>query len=290
VSEHEAAPIVYDYVDYRAFVRDAYTARKRDDRRFSLRWFARRAGLASWSFPKLVMEGKRNLGAANVEGFARALGLGGAEARFFGDLVTLAHAEAAAERQLALERISANRRFRQARKLEGAMLACLTHWYVPAVRELAARSDFVADPRWIARQLLPPIATAEAARALETLEEVGLLVRNEEGRLVRGEPTWTTGHELRASAVPAYHRQMLLRAAEAIDAVPPDEREMGAQTVCVRAASLPELKARLRQFRTEMLEHCESQTEPDRVYQLCLAFFPLTRAPTRRARSPGSRP
>jgi uncharacterized protein (TIGR02147 family) len=274
----DGLPSVYDYIDFRKFLRDHFEASKRTKPQYSFRYFSRRAGLSSSNFLKLVMDGKRNLGAQTLEGFVAALKLDAKEALFFRDLVTLAQAETVAERNRAFERVSANLRFRRARRLDGPLFRYLSRWYYPAIRELAARPDFREDPKWIGKQLYPTITTGQAKAALKTLEELGLLIR-EGGKLVRGEPSLTTGHEVRSVVIPAYHRMMIERAAWAVDAVPPDERDVSAQTVCIRGSSLADLKDRIHRFREEMLERCDSETEPERVYQLCIQLFPLSQAP-----------
>ena len=218
----EELPNVFAYVDYRAFLRAHFAASKKLKPQYSFRYFSRRAGLASSNFLKLVMDGKRNLGAATITRFAKALDLDTEEAAFFADLVALDQAETVAQRNRAFERVAATARFREARRLKGPLFKYLTRWYFPAVRELAGRSDFRDDPAWIADQLLPRITKRQARSALTTLRELGLLVEDEaSGRLVRGETSLATDHEVRSVVVPAYHRQMIERAADAIDKVPP---------------------------------------------------------------------
>jgi uncharacterized protein (TIGR02147 family) len=269
-------PSVYEYTDYRAFLRDHFAASKAAKAFYSHRYFARKAGFATSNFVKLVMDGKRNLGPQALEGVVKALQLGRDEAAFFGDLVALDQAESLADRNRAFDRVAANRRFRHARKLEGPLFEYLRHWYFPAVRELSARADFVEEPRWIAQQILPAITAKQAKAALETLERLGLLVRDAAGRLVRGEPSLTTGHEVRSVVVPAYHRQMIEQAGGSVDRVPPEERDVSALTVCIKQESLEELKGRIRRFREDLLELCDRESEPERVYQLCVQLFPLS--------------
>jgi uncharacterized protein (TIGR02147 family) len=144
------------------------------------------------------------------------------------------------------------------------------------VRELAGRADFVDDPRWIAKQLMPPITVRQARAALKTLLDLGLLVEDAAGRLVRGETSLTTGHEVRSIVIPAYHRQMIERAADSLEHVNPDERDVSALTVCIKGSSLADLKQRIRRFREEMLERCDSEEAPEQVYQLCIQLFPLS--------------
>jgi uncharacterized protein (TIGR02147 family) len=52
---------VFDYRDYRAYLRDVYQSRKSSEYGFSYRAFAKRAGLSAPNYLKLVAEGQRNL-------------------------------------------------------------------------------------------------------------------------------------------------------------------------------------------------------------------------------------
>ena len=187
-------------------------------------------------------------------------------------------AQTVAERNRAFERVAANRRFRAAKKLDGPLFEYLSHWFYPAIRELAARHDFHPDPAWVAAQIVPKITAKQAKAALVTLENLGLLVKDAGGRLVRGDASLTTGHEVRSVVVPAYHLQMIERAAKAVETFVPEERDVSALTVCIKESSLLDLKAKIRRFREEMLDRCDSEEAPERVYQLCIQLFPLSSA------------
>lgn len=270
-------PDVFQYVSYRRYLSDWYAARKRADRRFSHRLFARRAGAASPSLLAEVIAAKRNLSPAMVEGFVRALGLQGSAMAFFGDLVALDQGETEAERNAAWERIAAHRRFRSARPIEGAAFAYLSSWYVPATRELALRPDFRADPEWVARTLEPRIAPAQAREALETLRALGLLVERD-GRTVPADTSVATAHQVQGLAVHNYHRQMLERARAAIEAVPSIERHLVGVTVAVPEALVPALKRELDAFQERLLHLCDEHAAgAERVYQIELCLFPLSR-------------
>src|SRR3954468_7248338 len=92
---------VYDFLDYRAYLRAHYEAAKRTQRSFSFRSFAKLAGLRSPNFLKLVIEGERNLGADSVPRFSVALGLEASEAEFFSDLVAFNQATSLADKNRA---------------------------------------------------------------------------------------------------------------------------------------------------------------------------------------------
>jgi uncharacterized protein (TIGR02147 family) len=268
---------VYDFLDYRAYLRAYYEAAKKTRPSFTYRLFSKLAGLRSPNFLKLVIEGQRNLGADSVVRFGQALGLEGVDAEFFADLVAFNQATSLTDKNRAFERIAASRRFRAARRIDGDLFAYLSHWYNPAIRELAGRSDFNEDPRWIAAELCPRISPREAADAMKLLFSLGLLVRDpDSGRVLRGEPTLTTEHEVRSLGAAAFHRQMMERAAESLDSVPRELRDLAALTVCISSKTAAAVKERIHQFRETLTELCDSDTDGAVVYQLNVQWFPLS--------------
>jgi len=278
-----AAPSVnvFEFLDYRAFLRAHYSAEKARRPAFSHRFFSRLAGLKSPNFLKLVMDGERNLGPETVPKFVHAIGLTGEAASFFADLVTFNQADTVAEKNRAFERISASRRFRSAKRIDGDLFTYLSHWYYPAIRELAARPDFQENAKWIAAHLRPKIPASDAQAALNLLLSLGLLVRDEAtGKVVRGEPTLTTDHQtVRSLAVTNFHRQMLERASASIESIKPQHRDLAALTVCVSPDTAAIVKDRIHRFREEITQICDADTKGTVVYQLNVQWFPLSAVP-----------
>jgi uncharacterized protein (TIGR02147 family) len=281
---HGELPEVSTYVSYRRFLEDWYRARKAADRRFSHRLFARRAGVSSPSLLNEIISGKRNLTPSQLPGFLRALGLSGPDAACFRDLVALDQAATEAERNAAWERLAASRRFREARPIEGAAFAYLSSWHGPAIRELALCSGFRAEAEWIARTLRPRITVTQARDALATLLELGLLVERD-GSMVTAETSVATAHQVHGLAVHNYHRQMLERARDAVEGARSRERHLVGVTVAIPEDLVPELKAELDALQERLLNLCDARaTEAERVYQIELCLFPLSRAPARETR------
>lgn len=272
---------VFEFLDYRAFLRAYYTAEKARRPAFSHRFFSRLAGLRSPNFLKLVMDGERNLGAETVPKFVQAMGMTGEAATFFADLVTFNQADTVAEKNRAFERISASRRFRSAKRIEGDLFKYLSHWYYPAIRELAARPDFQENAKWIATHLRPKISPTDAQTALNLLLSLGLLVRDAStGKIVRGEPTLTTDHQtVRSLAVTNFHRQMLERASDSIETIKPQHRDLAALTVCVSPETASIVKERIHRFREEITQICDADAKGSVVYQLNVQWFPLSATP-----------
>lgn len=275
-----AAIDVFGYLDYRAFLRDVYNARKTASASFSYRAFSRRAGLKSPNYLKLVMDGERNLTPPMAARFAKALGLDDESGAYFADLVAFNQARTSSERAAHYARLSSSSRYRKTHRLDLAQAAYHATWYIPVVRELAARSDFRDDPAWIASLMWPAITRIEAQRALDVLVELGLLVREADGRVHQGErPLVSTGPELHAVHIANYHRTMMARAAASIDLVPSGERDISSLTLCVGEDGVRRLKERIQRFRRELLELTLLEDDPRQVVQVNFQLFPLTREP-----------
>ena len=240
--------------------------------------FARLSGQKSPSLLLHVIQGKRSLTPPTIAAFGRAMKLGPEEAAFFAGLVRLDQAATAEERNDAWRRVSASRRFRSARELEGRAFDAISHWYYVAVRELALRSDFVADPKWIARRTRPRITPSQAEAALDCLLALGLL-KQEGDRVVASEATVVTPHEMAGLAARNYHHGMLELALNSMERFAPEARHIGGVTVCISEGLVPKLKEEIAGFQERLLDLCDGDDAPkDRVYQVELTLFPLTDA------------
>ncbi len=270
-------PSPYAYLDHRAFLRDWFAAKKEANPRYSHRLFASKAGVSVSLFSHVV-QGERNLSAASTEGFVKAMGLRAGAARFFQLLVAFDAAEDADARNEVWGQIRTTRRFREARGIEGMAVEYLSSWVCPAIRELAAHPRFEADPAWIAARLRPTIPPAEAAKALDVLLRLGLLVE-EDGRLRPAEASVATPPELASLAVRNYHHGMIARGAESIERFPGSERHLLAVTVGVPRSLLPRLKEEATAMMQRLMDLCDAEEAPmEQVVQINLQVFPLSEA------------
>lgn len=272
-----AALDVYRYLDYRRLLADYYRTKKAEGRGFSYRAFARRAGVASPNHLKRVIDGDRNLSERSLTQYSRAMGLEAEHADYFAALVRFNQARTRDDRRRAYENLRSFRGYQTAQHIDSRFADYHRHWYIPAIREMALRSDFVADPSWIAPRMRPAITRAEALEALEVLYGLGMLVDDADGRPRQKDPVVTTGEQTRGLHIAGYHQEMLDAAKRAIDEVPAAERYVASLTFCVDEAGYETVKQRVARFRQELIAMLAEQTEGDRVLQLGVQLFPLTK-------------
>ena len=166
---------VFDYLDYRAYLRDYYVEQKQEAK-LSYRGFAALAGLKSPNYLKLVIDGQRGLTSEMAERFARAMALSGDALAYFKSLVQFNQARSTSERTEHYAKLTGFHRYRGAQLLEQAQAACHSTWYIPAIRELVASKKFRNDPKWIAAHLVPTITIDAVDRANRDISSVTLCV------------------------------------------------------------------------------------------------------------------
>ena len=176
-----ALPRIFDYEDYRAYLKDYYRARKAQDPAFSFGVFARRAGISSRAYVKLVMDGRRNLSADFIQRFSRGLKLTMDEAEYFQYLVLWCQERDEVSR-LGMHRLRENSGVHSLQMGERA--AFLRHWANWLVLGLSRVRGFRAEPVWISRRLEGRISPSEARDALKFLRAKGYL-RIRGHRLIR---------------------------------------------------------------------------------------------------------
>ncbi|MEN0068320.1 MAG: TIGR02147 family protein [Myxococcota bacterium] len=278
MTESVEPPNVFSYLDSRRFLGDYYAFKKATSSGFSYRAFSRRAGIKSPNYLKLVIDGERNLTPKMAHRFGTACGLAGDPLGYFLDLVAFTQAKSSDEKTARYQRLIRFREHREIHRIDIAYGEYHARWYIPAIRELAFRADFQADPAWIADRMLPSISVQEAKRALELLEELRLLQTGTDGKLHPTDTLVTTGPEVKGLHLRSYHRMMMDRAAAALDALPPRERDISSVTLCLGPEAMQRMKERIRAFRRELLQMSASEEEPQQVIQVNLQLFPLTQA------------
>jgi uncharacterized protein (TIGR02147 family) len=271
---------VFEYSDYRKFLRDWYEAAKKSGGTLSYRSFAQRAGLKSINFYKFVMDGIRNLTADSAAKFAAGLKLNKQETEFFKGLVFYTQATTHEEKNRRYQDLLRSRKYSQLKPIERDQYEYYATWYHPVVRELIASKDFDGTFAWIAGRLSPSITPAQAEKSVELLEKLGFIERTEHGRWKQASSIVSTGAELKSHVVHNYHKIVLDLAKRVIDEMPPERRDVSTMTLGVARGRITELKKLIQNFRQEILKAVASDTEPEEVVQLNIQMFPLTISPS----------
>lgn len=282
-------PDVFAYLDFRAYLRDAFQARQAREPKFSYRAFAKLAGYASPNLLQLIITGRRDLPSSHLPGTIRALDLNKQEADFFANLVGFTQAEGFEEKNFHYQRIHRSRKYAAVKPVEKGQFEYFDQWYHPVVRELLIHGEFDGSMAWIASRVSPPITSSQAAKSVELLESLGLIRRDAAtGRWRHAEASISTPAEVESLAVANYHRSILRLASDAIEAHGPDRRDLRAVTLGIPRSALPDLKKRMEEFWRDLITLGDARGKVEDVVQVSLQLFPMTRTPSREPGSAGT--
>lgn len=267
---------LFEYHDYRKFLRDYYEMKKAKDKKFSFRFFSRLAGFSSSGAVLKVMNGTTNLSPGGAAKISAALKFNREEFDFFVNLVGFNQATSPTEKQKFAEALLKSRTYRKIHPLTEMQYSYFSKWYYPVVRELVLREDFKEDPRWIAEQLQPALTEAEAAEALDKLIKLGVLKRDRKS-LVQDTEHVTSGDEVSFTGAVECHRQFLARASESIDSVPRELRDLSTMTIGVSQKGVEKIKQKVQEFRKEIMSLASETSPVETVYLMNIQLFPAVK-------------
>ncbi len=267
---------IFEYMDYRDYLRHLFEQRKTDHPFYSYRLFSQKAGFKSPNFLKLVVDGKRNLTKESVYRVAKAFGLNKGESDYLENLVFLNQSKTLDEKNLYLSRILRYRVKCDPKLMESSEYDYYSQWYNPVICELVTAIDFGEDYRRLGSAVIPAITAAEAEKSVALLLKLGFVARKENGNYARTAASFTTGPQVRSVAVANYHKAMMRLASESIERFAADDRDITSVTVAVSRDTCQMIREKLQRVRRELLELAEADRNPGRVVQLNLQLFPLS--------------
>src|SRR5262249_55909152 len=136
---------LFEYDNYREFLRDFYLHAKAENRNFSFRFFSRLAGFKSSGILKEVMDGKINIAPHSIDKYARAMKLNREETEFFRNLVLFNQAETSEKKRLYAEQMMKSRTYKRLHPLSDIQLNYLGQWYYIPIREMVGLQGFRED-------------------------------------------------------------------------------------------------------------------------------------------------
>ncbi len=271
---------IFQYLDYRLFLKDFCESQKASKPSFSQRAFARSAGipLASSSFLPAVITGKRNLSANYRLKFTKALRLNPQEAAFFDLLVQFNQAKTMAAKNQYFSRLSKFRNSKAEVVLEG-QYRFYSSWYFSAVWNYFGINKREKNPREIARHIFPAIGEEEVREAIALLLDLGLIKKLANGFTVTHNHI-TTEKEVQAMVTRRYVRTLTEMAMEVFEAVPAPNRQYSAMMFSVSKKGFDTVKHRIRSFHEELREILENDQDEDRICTLATLLYPNTQIPS----------
>jgi uncharacterized protein (TIGR02147 family) len=267
---------IFEYFDYRAFLRDYYAKNKSQNRYFSYRYFARKAGIKSPVFFKEVAEGKKKLSSSMIGKFSSALHFNEKEATYFKYLVLFDQAKTAKEKQEYYAVLRSLKNSKSEKALNADQYDYFSTWHNVVIRELVTLFDFKDNFKLLAATILPPIKPREAIASVELLLKLGLIKKRPDGTYVQVDTAITVESGVASLAIREFNKVMATHAVAAIENFMKTERTIFGITVGVSQEMYEIIDAEMAAFKDRIVTLVSRNEKCERVYQLNMQFFPMS--------------
>lgn len=266
---------IFDYMDYREFLRDLFQQRSGESKTFSLRFFSQRIGVNSGSLSR-ILKGQRHLDPDKARDLARILGLKEQEAEYLTTLVLFGQAKNTHEQNLCMEKML-RLRGAKVKTVEKRQYEYFRKWYYVATRELLNFFPFDGNYPKLARMLRPPISVSESKEAVKLLLDLGLVEKDGAGNYRLTEQAISSGESIRSLFLNNLHYAMSEKASKALFDMEPRERDFSGVTLTLSPEGFQAVKDMLRIFRKDIQERARKDRNVNGVFRINFQFFPLSR-------------
>jgi len=266
---------IFEYSDYRVFLKDYYDFRKKDNPEFTYRHIAECVGFKSAGHFTQIIKGRINLSSSMVAHFVEFLELGKKEAEYFEVLVRFSQAKNHTEKKQCFERML---KFGELKIdiVNSDQYEYFENWYYVAVREVLAYYSFKGNYAELGKKLNPTISPLEAKKAIDLLLRLGLIVINDNGIYVKASSAVSANPLGKSVAITNQALDTMRLASEAIDRFPKEQRNISGVAFSVSRLTYEMIQDEVRNFRKKVLEMAQADCGPEGVYQFNVQLFPLT--------------
>lgn len=270
-------PEVYDYINYHLYLSDVFKALKSENPDITVRYIAEKAGYGSPGHVTWLFQGKRKLTIAKVPVFCELLGLNRKESRYFEAIVRYGNARTHESKIACFQRVAKLQKTAK-RIVTEEEVSYWSRWYYSAVREIVEIHTVTDDNlKEVSSYMIPKISPSKMKEALNSLEKIGFIKKDEYGVYHRADTSVTTGDDWHSLVIREYQRNMMGLGQEALDSVDPENREISTLTLSISRGRAEFIKERIKEFRQELATLARTDDNPEIVYHMGLQFFPLSK-------------
>lgn len=279
-------PVLAAYTDFRQYLRDFYDYKVHMNRNsfgsYNYKAFSASADIKSPNYLKLIIEGERNLSRPTAKKFARALGLDKEGTEEFLLLVEYGQALDPLERNQHLKKLSEFRTKRRIKsgELNSEKLNNTPRWVSWVLHALADQSNIDFSIEGLREVLKGRVSADDIRKSLQQLFDTKALQLDPvTGKIKKGLAP-PNQEAISSESIRKIQSELIYLGMESLLNDLSEEREIGTLTVCLTEAEFEKIKFELRHMRKRILKDAllgREQGPGDRVYQLNIQMFPLTK-------------
>ncbi|MGL1904429.1 MAG: TIGR02147 family protein [Fibrobacterales bacterium] len=267
---------VFNYTDYRLFIRDFQAYKQNINNACSFRYFSKKADIKSPSFYPQVIKGDRNLTKETLTKTCKAFGLSNGAAEYFENLVFYNQAKNDEIRDVYLKNIIELQKIMELQQVRHDQFEYFSVWYHCAIREAVTLYDFNGDFGLLGTFLKPAITAKQAEDSVQLLLDLGFIEKTTDG-YIQSEPLLqsTENRDTRARII-EYQKEMLELAIASLDRWKTKKRFGSVTTMSISQSDYSECVEIIRECTSRIMKLASHTHAQGQVYAINMHLFPLS--------------
>lgn len=268
---------IFDYVDFRIYLKDFFAAKKKIDGKYSQRFIIQKVGASSSGWYSDLIAGRKKLSSTFQMRLVQLLHIGPREQQYFNALVKYNQADGHEIKESAYKYLLDFHEIKP-ETLGHDQYEFFTKWYYTAIREHILLHSFDGDFNSLARHLIPAITPIQAKEAVTLLQKLDLVERSPLGIWKPKSEHIRKDNNTHANHFINYLKANMGVAMKALEELSREERDFSALTIGLDEAGFAEVKDDIQALKEKMKAISARIEEGGRVYQILIQAFPMTRA------------
>ena len=264
---------IFEYTDYREWIRDAFDDFKQRKTVISWRYMAMKLGADPGNLLR-VSQGKIHLTLSLVKPMAEFFELNEKETAYWTELVCFGRAKTDAEALNHYEKMQVLKGI-PLKRLAKKELEFYRHWYCNSIRSIIGICKFKDDYEGLAESCTPPISVEEAKSAVKLLYDLNMISRDRDGYWKVNDTFVSTGGNWRSEAVRTFQKETIRLAGESLERHNPPQRDISTVTMTFNMDDIALIREKIKEFRSELLRMSQEGSGDDTVFQLNVQLFPI---------------
>ena len=264
---------IFEYTDYREWIRDAFDDFKQRKTVISWRYMAMKLGADPGNLLR-VSQGKIHLTLSLVKPMAEFFELDEKETAYWTELVCFGRAKTDAEALNHYEKMQILKGI-PLKRLAKKELEFYRHWYCNSIRSIIGICRFKDDYEGLAECCTPPITVEEAKSAVKLLYDLNMISKDRDGYWKVNDTFVSTGGNWRSEAVRTFQKETIRLAGESLERHNPPQRDISTVTMTFNMDDIALIREKIKEFRSELLRMSQEGDGDDTVFQLNVQLFPI---------------
>ena len=268
---------VFDFTDFRAYLKMYYEHKKKLNPHFSYQLFAQRAGLKNRGFLFGIINSSKKLSKLHCFRLSKALGHSKKEAEYFENIVFFNQAKNDEQRHYFLEQALKCKRttVRVTRLVKKDEFEYLSKWYHSAIRAFIEVYPVNDDYEELSRVLSPPITPLQAKNSIRLLQRLNLISRKKNGTFYIKQKNIKASDEITQDIRNRYYTEYNTLARNAINSHDPSSREITSLTLGISKKTRQTICKEIRQLKERIIELADNDEDAECIYHYQHVFFSL---------------